>query len=91
MLCIIGVFCYLLQLKNIITENAMLRGKIATLKEHCQTAELETKASRETIMRLVSESEREQKQVDKYTLDMDKVRLVGCQICTVKLLMRDYA
>jgi hypothetical protein len=55
----------------------MLKGKIATMKEHCHSAELETKASRETIMRLVSETDREQRSTNKFTMDMENCRMVS--------------
>ena len=37
------------------------QGKLLTMKEYVNNAEVETKASRETIMRLVSEAEKEQR------------------------------
>ena len=55
----------------------MLRGKLTTMKEYLTSAEVENKASRETIMRLVTETEREQRSVSKFTLDMDNLRLVS--------------
>ena len=60
-------------------ENAMLRGKLTTMKEYLTSAEVENKASRETIMRLVTETKREQRNVSKYTLDMDNLRLVSAE------------
>lgn len=63
------------RLNDILTENAMLRGKITSMKEYMQTAEVEHKASRETILRLVAEAEREQNSVSKYSLEMDHLRL----------------
>ena len=57
-------------------DNALLQGKLTTMKEYLSSAELENKASRETIMRLVSETEREQKSASRYTLEMDTLRLV---------------
>ena len=58
----------------------MLKGKITSMRENCETAELESKASRETIMRLVTEAEREQKSVNRHAMDMEALRLVshGC-------------
>ena len=61
-------------------ENASLRGKIAAMKEYINNAELETKASRETIIRLVSEAEREQRTVSKYTVEFDQLRQVRNQL-----------
>ena len=47
------------------------------MKEYTNNAELETKACRETIMRLVTEAEKEQKSATKYSLELDSLRLVG--------------
>lgn len=58
-------------------DNASLRGKLDAMREYLSNAELETKASRETITRLVADAEREQRTVSKYTLEMDDVRLVS--------------
>ena len=58
-------------------ENAALKGKLMTMKEYVNNAEYETKASRETIMRLVSEAEREQRVSSKYNLEMDNLRVVS--------------
>lgn len=63
------------KIKDMIQENALLRGKLTTMKEYLSSAELENKASRETIMRLVSETEREHKSASRYTLEMDTLRL----------------
>ena len=60
-----------------IHENALMKGKLASMKEYMNTAEVENKASRETIMRLVSEAEREQKFASRYTVEMDNLRLVS--------------
>ncbi|XP_014776748.1 coiled-coil domain-containing protein 170 [Octopus bimaculoides] len=49
------------KLSDTFQENAMLRGKLITLTEMLNNSEMESKASRETIMRLVSEVGREQK------------------------------
>ena len=65
------------QLNDIISENVMLRGKITTLREHYQSAELETKASRETIMRLVSEAEREQRTAGKFSMELERYKMVS--------------
>ena len=58
-------------------DNLTLRGKITSMREHMESAELEHKASRETIMRLVAEAEKEQKLTTKFTMDLDTLRLVG--------------
>ena len=55
----------------------MLRGKLNSMGEYLSNAELETKASRETITRLVSEAEREQRVTTKFTMEMDKIRAVS--------------
>ncbi|XP_014460985.1 coiled-coil domain-containing protein 170 isoform X1 [Alligator mississippiensis] len=54
-------------------ENKMLKGQISTLKEAISVHEMESKASRETIMRLVSEVSKEQKKAAAYSQDMDKL------------------
>lgn len=70
-----GIECS--QLTDLIQENATLKGKILTLNEHLNETQLETKASRETIMRLVSEMGREQKVATRYTVDIEKLRIVS--------------
>ena len=47
------------------------------MKEALSSTELETKASRETIMRLVSEVGKEQKIATKYTSELDRLRMVS--------------
>ncbi|XP_025061387.1 coiled-coil domain-containing protein 170 isoform X2 [Alligator sinensis] len=54
-------------------ENKMLKGQISTLKEAISVHEMESKASRETIMRLVSEMSKEQKKAAAYSQDRDKL------------------
>ncbi|XP_037750930.1 coiled-coil domain-containing protein 170 isoform X2 [Chelonia mydas] len=54
-------------------ENTMLKGQIPTLAEAINVHEIESKASRETIMRLVSEVSKEQKRAIVYSQDMDKL------------------
>ena len=58
----------------------MLKGKLVTMKEYISSAELETKASRETIMRLVSEAEREQRNQSSYNLELTNLRVVSTRI-----------
>ena len=58
----------------------MLKGKLVTMKEYISSAELETKASRETIMRLVSEAEREQRNQSSYNLELTNLRVVSTHI-----------
>ncbi|XP_076442383.1 coiled-coil domain-containing protein 170-like [Babylonia areolata] len=55
-------------------ENALLKGKLVMLNETLTSTQLEGKASRETIMRLVSEMGREQKLTIQYNADMEKLR-----------------
>ncbi|ESO87729.1 hypothetical protein LOTGIDRAFT_127327, partial [Lottia gigantea] len=62
------------KLTDLMQENAMLKGKILTLNELLNNTETETKASRETIMRLVSEVGREQKVATRYSSDIDNLR-----------------
>lgn len=54
-------------------ENAMLKGKLATMKDYVGQAELEQQTNRETIARLMFEAEREQKSVSRCTLDMENL------------------
>jgi hypothetical protein len=58
-------------------ENAVLKGKLITLNETLANTELETKASRETIMRLVSEVGREQKASTQTSTEIQNLRLVS--------------
>ncbi|KAL8608648.1 hypothetical protein ACOMHN_002877 [Nucella lapillus] len=55
-------------------ENAVLKGKVVTLTETLTATQVESKASRETIMRLVSEMGREQKLTIQYNADLEKLR-----------------
>ena len=66
-----------LQISNVIEENAVMRGKLLTLNETLAHTELETKASRETIMRLVSEVGREQKASTTHHTEIQNLRLVS--------------
>ena len=71
---------------ELVQENASLKGKLLTMKEYVNNAEVETKASRETIMRLVSEAEKEQRNNSRFNVEMDNLRVV-CMKC---FLLRDY-
>ncbi|KAI0225840.1 hypothetical protein LSAT2_023409 [Lamellibrachia satsuma] len=62
-------------IKDVVQECAIFKGKEVTLKEHLLSAEAENKASRETIMRLVNESEREKKFSSRYTVEVENLRL----------------
>ncbi|OWF37113.1 coiled-coil domain-containing protein 170-like [Mizuhopecten yessoensis] len=63
------------RLTDLVQENAILKGKIVTMSECLNSTELETKASRETIMRLVSEVGKEQKVATRYTSEIDNLRM----------------
>ncbi|KAK6183719.1 hypothetical protein SNE40_011145 [Patella caerulea] len=63
------------KLTDLMQENAMLKGKILSLNELLNNTETETKASRETIMRLVSEVGREQKVATRYSSDIENLRM----------------
>ncbi|XP_015281646.1 PREDICTED: coiled-coil domain-containing protein 170 [Gekko japonicus] len=54
-------------------ENAVLKGQIATFEDTINVHEMESKASRETIMRLVSELSKEQKNSAACFEDMEKL------------------
>ncbi|XP_029452415.1 coiled-coil domain-containing protein 170-like isoform X1 [Rhinatrema bivittatum] len=55
-------------------ENAVMKGRIVSLEETINVHEMEAKASRETIMRLVSEVNREQKKLATYAEEMETLR-----------------
>lgn len=63
------------KMTDLVQENALLKGKIVTLNETLNSTELESKASRETIMRLVSEVGKEQKVATRFTSEIDNLRL----------------
>ena len=65
------------QFSDLAQENAALRSKLNSMKEYLSNAELETKASRETITRLVSDAEREQRVSTQVTMEIDKFRMVS--------------
>ena len=58
------------------------------MKEYVNNAEVETKASRETIMRLVSEAEKEQRNNSRYSVEMDNLRVV-CDAWAIHSLIID--
>lgn len=53
-----------------------LKDRVAALQEAINVHEMESKASRETIMRLVSEVTKEQKKAAGYYQDMEKLSKV---------------
>ncbi|XP_024407986.3 coiled-coil domain-containing protein 170 isoform X2 [Desmodus rotundus] len=63
----------ILKLRELCKENALAKGQIAALEETINVHEMEAKASRETIMRLVSEVNREQKKAASCAEDKDKL------------------
>ncbi|XP_044099878.1 coiled-coil domain-containing protein 170 [Neovison vison] len=63
----------ILKLRELCEENALVKGQIVTLEETVNVHEMEAKASRETIMRLVSEVNREQKKAASCTEERDKL------------------
>lgn len=64
------------QIKEVLNENLTLKGKIATLEESLSSTELESKAGRETIQRLVNELDREQKTYLSNATHVEKLKLV---------------
>uniref|UniRef100_A0A8B9P560 Coiled-coil domain containing 170 n=1 Tax=Apteryx owenii TaxID=8824 RepID=A0A8B9P560_APTOW len=58
---------------EICKENMTLKSQIAALQEAINAHEMESKANRETIMRLVSEMAKEQKKAAGYYQDMEKL------------------
>lgn len=65
-----------LQLRELCTENTSLKGQLVTLEETVNVHEMEAKASRETIMRLVSQVHREQKRAASCAEERDGLRQV---------------
>ncbi|XP_066850296.1 coiled-coil domain-containing protein 170 isoform X4 [Anser cygnoides] len=67
---------------EICKENLALKGQVAALQEAIDGHEMESKASRETIMRLVSEANKEQKKAAGYYQDMEKLSKMVSQFET---------
>ncbi|XP_074000706.1 coiled-coil domain-containing protein 170 [Numenius arquata] len=61
------------KVSEICKENLTLKDQVAALQEAINVHEMESKASRETIMRLVSEVTKEQKKAAGYCQDMEKL------------------
>uniref|UniRef100_A0A8B9J2U5 Coiled-coil domain containing 170 n=1 Tax=Amazona collaria TaxID=241587 RepID=A0A8B9J2U5_9PSIT len=61
------------KVSEICEENLTLKGQVAALQEAFNVHEMESKASRETIMRLVSEVTKEQKKAAGCYQDMEKL------------------
>ncbi|NXF51221.1 CC170 protein, partial [Oceanites oceanicus] len=66
----------MLKVSEICKENLTLKDQVAALQEAINVHEMESKASRETIMRLVSEVTKEQKKAAGYYQDMEKLSKV---------------
>ncbi|ELK26488.1 hypothetical protein MDA_GLEAN10007649, partial [Myotis davidii] len=64
----------ILKLRELGTENTSLRGQLVTLEETVSVHEMEAKASRETIVRLVSQVNREQKRAASCAEERDGLR-----------------
>ncbi|XP_070273556.1 coiled-coil domain-containing protein 170 isoform X2 [Myotis yumanensis] len=62
----------ILKLRELGTENTSLKGQLVTLEETVNVHEMEAKASRETIMRLVSQVNREQKRAASCAEERDR-------------------
>ncbi|XP_062954444.1 coiled-coil domain-containing protein 170 [Cynocephalus volans] len=63
----------ILKLRELCKENEVLKGQIVALEETINVHEMEAKASRETIMRLASEVNREQKNAAACTAETGKL------------------
>ncbi|XP_014387631.1 PREDICTED: protein-glutamate O-methyltransferase isoform X1 [Myotis brandtii] len=63
----------ILKLRELGTENTSLKGQLVTLEETVNVHEMEAKASRETIMRLVSQANREQKRAASCAEERDRL------------------
>ncbi|KAJ8045829.1 hypothetical protein HOLleu_08927 [Holothuria leucospilota] len=63
------------KVKDMLQENLTLKGKLATLEESLSSTELESKASRETIQRLVNEIDREQKTYMSNATQVERLKL----------------
>ncbi|XP_072623910.1 coiled-coil domain-containing protein 170 isoform X4 [Vulpes vulpes] len=63
----------ILKLRELCEENAFVKGQIVTLEETINVHEMEAKASRETIMRLVSEVNRAQEKAASCTKEKGKL------------------
>ncbi|XP_059032745.1 coiled-coil domain-containing protein 170 [Mustela lutreola] len=74
----------ILKLRELCEENALVRRQIVTLEETVNVHEMEAKASRETIMRLVSEVNREQKKAASCIEERDKLNQDLLQAVQIK-------
>lgn len=77
------------QLRELCTENASLKGRIAALEETVNVHEMEAKASRETILRLVSEVSREQRRAASRAEENGQLQRVGVRgVCARGVCVR---
>nr|XP_028579513.1 coiled-coil domain-containing protein 170-like isoform X10 [Podarcis muralis] len=65
--------CSQAEISDMHEENKVLKRQIATLQETTSVHDMESKANRETIMRLVSELSKEQRQAASCCQDMEKL------------------
>ncbi|XP_023562005.1 coiled-coil domain-containing protein 170 [Octodon degus] len=63
----------ILKLQELCRENALMKGRIASLEETINVHEMEAKANRETIMRLASEVNREHSKASSWAEEKDKL------------------
>lgn len=70
-----------LQVGELCKENALVKGQIVALEETVSVHEMEAEASRETIVRLASEVNREQKKAASCTEEKDKLNQVPYVEC----------
>ncbi|XP_067938606.1 coiled-coil domain-containing protein 170-like [Watersipora subatra] len=59
------------KIQEMVSENTMLKGRLCTLQEALSNSELESKASRETINRLVAEVNNEQSMAGKFKQELE--------------------
>ncbi|ELW72767.1 hypothetical protein TREES_T100017502 [Tupaia chinensis] len=64
---------FILKLRELCKENAFMKGQIVVLEETINVHEMEAKASRETIRRLASEVDREQKKAASCSEERDRL------------------
>uniref|UniRef100_A0A8C5QL22 Coiled-coil domain containing 170 n=2 Tax=Leptobrachium leishanense TaxID=445787 RepID=A0A8C5QL22_9ANUR len=62
------------KVKELLKQNTALKGRVATLEETINVHETESKASRETIMKLVREMNKEQKRGSSFTQQIEKLQ-----------------
>ncbi|XP_047625881.1 coiled-coil domain-containing protein 170 isoform X4 [Phacochoerus africanus] len=70
----------ILKVEELCKENALVKGQIVALEETISVHEMEAEASRETIVRLASEVNREQKKAASCTEEKDKLNQMVTQL-----------